>query len=76
MSFPHPIRSLAQLPDFAGLTDVCREFDIEITFFGSIVRRLARALVDLTPESTAPLPDLFSVGALPARHRPPKHRQD
>lgn len=61
MSFPHPIRSLAQLPDLSGLADVCREFDVEITAFGSLVRRLARVLVDLTPESDQPLPDLFQL---------------
>lgn len=61
MMFPHPIRSLAQLPDLAGLAEVCHEFDIEITAFGSLVRRLARVLVDLPRDSEDPLPDLFQL---------------
>jgi hypothetical protein len=60
MPFPHPIRSLAQVPDLAPLADVCRALDVEITAFGSVVRRLARALV--APEGCdSSLPDLFEL---------------
>ena len=47
MNFPHPLRSLAQIPDLEGLLDVCKHFDIEITAFGSLVRRLAWHLVHM-----------------------------
>jgi len=58
MDFPHPIRSLAQVPEFSPLLDICREFDVEITAFGSVVRRLATALIR---QPTKPLPDLFEL---------------
>jgi Tn3 transposase DDE domain len=61
MSFPHPIRSLAQLPDLSCLSEICREYNVEITAFGSLVRRLARALVESEDTPDKPLPDLFEL---------------
>ena len=53
-----PLLSLAQIPGLSRLYEVCEEFDVEITAFGSIVRRLAQNLVR-HPESE--LPDLFDL---------------
>jgi hypothetical protein len=60
MSFPHPIRSLAQVPDLASLYEISRELDVEITAFGSLVRRLARSLIVSHPCHET-LPDLFQL---------------
>ncbi len=59
MRFPHPFQSLAQIPDLAALLDISREFDVEITAFGSLVRRLANHLIFAKPEDE--LPDLFQL---------------
>jgi hypothetical protein len=59
--FPHPIRSLAQIPALAELEEVCEEFDVEITAFGSVVRRLANFLLELPSASEDKLPDLFQL---------------
>lgn len=61
MSFPHPLRTLAQLPNLSRLAAVCAEFDIEITLFGSVVRRLAKALIVSQDDSKKSLPDLFEL---------------
>src|ERR1700731_1417083 len=51
------IRSLAEVPGLEPLADVCREFDVEITAHGSLVRRLYRKNVTFG----RPLPDLFEL---------------
>lgn len=58
MPMPQPFLSLAQVPGLERLPEVCEEFDIEISAFGSAVRRLAR---HLSLQSQQPLPDLFSL---------------
>ena len=58
MPFPSSINSLAQLPGLERLTEVCKEFDVEITAFGSVVRRLA---CHLLRRRESELPDLFQL---------------
>jgi hypothetical protein len=55
-SLPQPLLSLAQVPGLERLPEVCEQFRVEITAFGSVVRRLAKHLA--TPENQE-MPDLF-----------------
>lgn len=79
MLFPHPIRSLAQIPDLAPLLEICRELDVEITAFGSLVRRLARSLIS-PQHRQEELPDLFQLAPflsdIDLRHSGPPERTD
>src|SRR5580698_9084396 len=52
--------SLAELPGCAVLRDICRDFKVEITAFGSVVRRLCQQLLNKPQE----LPDLFDLTPL------------
>src|SRR5688572_16128367 len=56
MPVPQPMLSLGQVPGLERLPEVCEEFDVEITAFGSVVRRLAQHLIT---KPKYPLPDLF-----------------
>jgi hypothetical protein len=59
MPFPHSIRSLSEVPAFAPLLGVCKEFNVEITAFGSVVRRLATYLLGPSAKESGSMPDLF-----------------
>lgn len=51
-----PIRSLAEIPDLQGLSQVCRDLNVEISAFGSLVRRLARHYLKMPARRTQPRP--------------------
>jgi len=57
-SIPFQPDSLADVPGLERLPEVCEKFDVEITAFGSLVRRLAFHVLRGSGE---PLPDLFTL---------------